>query len=656
MKCIFTVPPAAALLGVLTVASAANAPQMPTLQSMIPSFNFGPQEQCPTQPDAALAQLGDKAPSAAEIANMLTDVQKDYAAREGVAGMQALKQALAKLPDNPTVANAGAALYMGGNTVASVYTLASAAAKDANPLTLANLGAALNQAKDYMRAIEVLRFAATIKPQAPLILSNLGVSYVQVGDFKRGEAALKSSLQYNPKQVEANYALGKLYQCQHDNALALSAFRASEEANPTARAATAITALSGKPTPTLDQSEGADTDGGAMPQDNPNGSHANEEVDIPEPHIPNTPWDYLMGKGGIAITQASSAIAMRATALEHQAEAVGQNGVHNIPRGGSTGLQMSLRSLLTNKNGDVTYWYQADEAPRKAMLHLYDGWYHDAYGAASTEYSGDVRDIENILDSKSNQAEQTYNSCIAAARSEAAAKACLAALCRTMIPASEQAYDASKTAFYAYHARMARLIQQLYAKEAKYQDRMTDPDDFDAMELWRASIAMQSASEIYTPDLAGVAENVVWKSGCGPNGDGTAPDQPKPRDPNKGKAPPCNFGLDLDFIGVVSLKANCTKLSIQGGELVKGRLDFDVRTKVATAYIGLGGSLDANLSAGPLSYKAGSVGAEGGVFTSFDTGGNVLDVGAYGNVSGSIGPMNASGGVQIGIASGVNFT
>ena len=92
----------------------------------------------------------------------------------------------------------------------------------------------------YSAAIDPLSVAAEIFPTDDRVQEMLGISLVRIGSGDAGKATLLRALMLNPDNEGANLELGKLYEKEDNNQLAIRHLEGSLQINPNSDAATYI--------------------------------------------------------------------------------------------------------------------------------------------------------------------------------------------------------------------------------------------------------------------------------------------------------------------------------------------------------------------------------------------------------------------------------
>jgi len=120
-----------------------------------------------------------------------------------------LNELLAKTEKTTEGADYGAIFMMEGAGSASIYTYAWSAIK--NPvdiLTANNLAVALKNAGDYPKALQILKYANSIRPGIGLILSNSGWVYYEAGEYEKAKAEFDNALKASPEMTSPYLGLG----------------------------------------------------------------------------------------------------------------------------------------------------------------------------------------------------------------------------------------------------------------------------------------------------------------------------------------------------------------------------------------------------------------------------------------------------------------
>ena len=129
-----------------------------------------------------------------------------------------LDKLLAKTNKTTEGADYGAIFMMEGAGPASIYACAWSAVK--NPLdvlTANNLAVALKNAGDYAKALQILKYVNTIKPEIGLIVSNTGWVYYEAGEYEKAKAEFDNALKASPEMTSPYLGLGLIAQRKGDN-------------------------------------------------------------------------------------------------------------------------------------------------------------------------------------------------------------------------------------------------------------------------------------------------------------------------------------------------------------------------------------------------------------------------------------------------------
>ena len=124
-----------------------------------------------------------------------------------------LNQLLAKTNKTTEGADYGALFMMEGAGAAGVYTCAWSAVKDpVDILTANNLAVALKNEGDHAKAIQVLKYANSVRPGIGLILSNTGWVYFDAGDYAKAKIEFNTALKAAPDMTSPYMGLGLIAQ------------------------------------------------------------------------------------------------------------------------------------------------------------------------------------------------------------------------------------------------------------------------------------------------------------------------------------------------------------------------------------------------------------------------------------------------------------
>ncbi|MGV8136416.1 MAG: tetratricopeptide repeat protein [Mangrovibacterium sp.] len=124
-----------------------------------------------------------------------------------------LNQLLAKTNKTTEGADYGALFMMEGAGAAGIYTCAWSAVKDpVDILTANNLAVALKNEGDYAKAIQVLKYANSVRPGIGLILSNTGWVYFDAGDYAKAKIEFNTALKAAPDMTSPYMGLGLIAQ------------------------------------------------------------------------------------------------------------------------------------------------------------------------------------------------------------------------------------------------------------------------------------------------------------------------------------------------------------------------------------------------------------------------------------------------------------
>lgn len=129
-----------------------------------------------------------------------------------------LNELLAKTEKTTEGADYGAIFMMEGAGSASIYTCAwSAVRNPVDILTANNLAVALKNAGDYSKALQILKYANTLKPGTGLILSNTGWIYYEAGKYEKAEIEFNNALKVAPEMTSPYLGLGLIARRKGNN-------------------------------------------------------------------------------------------------------------------------------------------------------------------------------------------------------------------------------------------------------------------------------------------------------------------------------------------------------------------------------------------------------------------------------------------------------
>lgn len=115
-------------------------------------------------------------------------------------------------------ADYGALFMMEGAGAAGVYACAWSAVKEpVDILTANNLAVALKNEGEYVKALQVLNYANTIKPGIGLILSNRGWVYFNAGEYVKAKTDFNAALKVSPGMTSPYLGLGLIAQWEGNN-------------------------------------------------------------------------------------------------------------------------------------------------------------------------------------------------------------------------------------------------------------------------------------------------------------------------------------------------------------------------------------------------------------------------------------------------------
>lgn len=142
---------------------------------------------------------------------LASSLMQNFGTKSG--NLSKLNELLAKTKKTTEGADYGAIFMMEGAGSASIYTCAWSAVK--NPLdvlTANNLAVALKNAGDYAKALQVLKYAGTIRPGIGLILSNTGWIYYEAGEYEKAKAGFDNALKASLEMTSPYLGLGLIAQ------------------------------------------------------------------------------------------------------------------------------------------------------------------------------------------------------------------------------------------------------------------------------------------------------------------------------------------------------------------------------------------------------------------------------------------------------------
>lgn len=144
---------------------------------------------------------------------MAKDLMAVYGTRSGQEEeLNKLLESASKPTDG---ADMGGMLMVVGAGSACVYTTAwSAVQQPDDILTANNLGVALKDMGELSQALQVLKYAESLKPNAALIQGNLGWVYWEAGELSQAATQFWKALNIAPDMVSANLGMGLSLNCQ----------------------------------------------------------------------------------------------------------------------------------------------------------------------------------------------------------------------------------------------------------------------------------------------------------------------------------------------------------------------------------------------------------------------------------------------------------
>jgi hypothetical protein len=143
-------------------------------------------------------------------------LMQSFGAQSG--DLPGLNQILAKTNKPTEGADYGALFMMEGAGAASVYSCAwSAAKKPDDVLTANNLAVSLKNEGDHAKALQILKYADSIRPGVGLILSNTGWVYFDAGDCDHAKVEFGAALKAAPEMTSAYLGLGLIAQQEGNN-------------------------------------------------------------------------------------------------------------------------------------------------------------------------------------------------------------------------------------------------------------------------------------------------------------------------------------------------------------------------------------------------------------------------------------------------------
>ncbi|HET7674899.1 MAG TPA: tetratricopeptide repeat protein [Gammaproteobacteria bacterium] len=556
---------------------------------------------CGSRNQAALAALPAAAPDAAAMPDLLSQLQDDYAAREGRQHIEALKQAFHQTgADN--LDDLGAVLYMTGHLKASIYTFAQLAQQfpdSANAYT--NLGAALNDAGDYTNAVKVLRYALKLDPADGIAASNLAIVYARLGDRKTAAAMLNASLKTLPGQLEANLALAELARCANDPKRATRAVRRAQKIKPTKRGRKIIKQIAAG----TDKPDGwVDADSFSEPPPAGPAPDVAHPPAFPDKAANYARWVRPVSQAMLEMTRDEGTLLRSAAAV----------GIGNIPDNGLTAHQLNMQQMARTLRGQSrTLYYISQDAEFEHFINLADV-YSDRIAAAGIPFEEQGERNADILSELDDQDFLAYGA------------NAMKVFCARYTDAETRAYAGFKSAYAQEFDAVSGLIIEYYKRSNALLAEFSDPDDARALDLWR-----RSQVKGWEANLWADAANAYAITAYGICGDQSAAQKGKPDAGNlpAGKGGKCNVNLGID-IGLFAVSVDCKKFEISGGEGLVGTFDWDYKNKIGTVYLGVGASAGGQINLGAASVGP-ELGGEVGVTFTFDgRNGDFLDGGVYG--------------------------
>jgi len=140
-------------------------------------------------------------------------LMQSYGPKSGI--LPRLNALLAQTNKTTNGADYGALFMMKGAGSASIYTCAWSAVKNpTDVLTANNLAVSLKNQGEYLKAMQVLKYADKIRPGVGLILSNMGWIYYDTGDYGSAKKVFEDALKIAPGMTSPCLGLGIIAQSE----------------------------------------------------------------------------------------------------------------------------------------------------------------------------------------------------------------------------------------------------------------------------------------------------------------------------------------------------------------------------------------------------------------------------------------------------------
>ncbi|MBI4736233.1 MAG: tetratricopeptide repeat protein [candidate division NC10 bacterium] len=526
---------------------------------------------CPKK--VSVKGLPSKAPSRNAYLALVKEAAQFYGNKAGKARPQ-IDSALRSAKKDGDGADMGSVFLMMGAGSASVYaTTWSAARKPDDALAANNLGVALTGMGDYQRAVAVLLYADTLKPNAPLILADTGWAYYNMGDLAGAKPLFEKVARLSPEFAAAQLGLGLVAECQGNHAVAVTHLRKALAGQYSAVGVAALRAAQGAP-------QGK---GGQPASIAPIATEKGEAkgIDLPDPPISNI--RVRTAGAEEALAKIDGEVAGRIKALFKEKQALARIVAKQIARS----MESPDRAVVL---------------PRDFAKELF------LFENVATSLLGENGRVAGGL-------KQTE------ARFEAGAKA-----------AEKETPDLMKDM--ETHIQYLKELEacgdnDYYGLTAPILDRVYPPTLNELLNVERELhilLSYQNAIRMGS-SLPGLA-NAYASLECIPPEPPQQPEAAKAPEIKKKQPPPCPFKKPLSVsLAIVSFSLDCEKVRIEGGEGLLVSLQRDFTKHETTMGIGVGAGVGGGVASGSAKIM---------VEVTTD-GENVTDVGLSASVGTSLG-------------------
>lgn len=129
-----------------------------------------------------------------------------------------IKQQLENTSKPSEGADMGALFLMAGSGSSTIYCAAWSAVRLPEDILTANtLGVALKDMGEYVKALQVLRYADKLRPGVPLLSINMGWVWYEMGDPASAKKMFNQALLKDPELTSPHLGLGLLAECAGDH-------------------------------------------------------------------------------------------------------------------------------------------------------------------------------------------------------------------------------------------------------------------------------------------------------------------------------------------------------------------------------------------------------------------------------------------------------